>query len=93
MTVVEPVFSFDATTMKAVEPQTVVVRCRHRAVGEPHHLISGIGRRNVGRSILAAHKIAVCKKCHAEIHGHVLKIACGDARRYDARTVYYERVE
>lgn len=93
MTVVDPVFAFDARTMRAVEPQQVVVRCRHRAVGAPHHLIYGIGRRNVGRSILAAHKIAVCRKCHAEITGHVLKIACDDARRYDARTVYYERVE
>lgn len=54
-------------------------RCRRRAIGEPHHLIFGSGQRNVGRSILAAHKIATCRQCHTDIHGHVLEPSSQDA--------------
>jgi hypothetical protein len=66
-------------------------RCPFRA-SHTHHLISGIGRRNVGKSILAAHKLHVCERCHEEIHGHVLK-PVNDYEREDAATVRYERVE
>lgn len=66
-------------------------RCHRRAV-HIHHLISGLGRRNVGRSIMAAHKLHVCTLHHSEIHGHVLKPISEDTR-YRARTVCYERVE
>jgi hypothetical protein len=38
-----------------------------------HHLISGIGRRNMGRSILAEHKLCVCEICHHDIHAKVLQ--------------------
>lgn len=65
-------------------------RCARRAV-HIHHLISGIGRRNVGKSIEAAHKLHVCELHHEEIHGHVLK-PTDEATRYDAATVRYERV-
>lgn len=65
-------------------------RCARRA-SHIHHLISGIGRRNVGRSILAAHKLHVCDLGHSEIHGHVLK-PVNATEREDASTVKYERV-
>lgn len=63
----------------------------HRRAGHIHHLISGIGRRNVGKSIEADHKLHVCELHHEEIHGHVLK-PTDEATRYDAATVRYERV-
>jgi hypothetical protein len=40
---------------------------------ETHHLISGIGRRNKGRSILAEHKLRVCSEHHAEITANILQ--------------------
>ena len=68
----------------------IVCSCRQRAV-ENHHLISGIGRRNQGRSILAAHRLDVCKVCHAEITNHVL-VPVDGTKKHDAATVRYERV-
>ena len=65
--------------------------CRRRG-SHVHHLISGIGRRNVGKSIEAAHKLHVCDRCHEEIHGHVLK-PVNEYERHDASTVRYERVK
>jgi len=65
-------------------------RCPLRA-SHIHHLISGIGRRNVGKSIEAAHKLHVCDRCHEEIHGHVLK-PVNDYEKDAAATVRYERV-
>jgi hypothetical protein len=70
--------------------QKVTRRCPLRA-SHVHHLISGIGRRNVGKSIEAAHKIHVCEKCHELIHGHVLK-PINATEREAAATVRYERV-
>jgi hypothetical protein len=67
-----------------------VRRCSLRA-SQVHHLISGIGRRNVGKSIKAEHKLHVCDRCHEEIHGHVLK-PVNDYERESAATVRYERV-
>jgi hypothetical protein len=66
-------------------------RC-HRRAGHVHHLVSGIGRRNVGVSILAEHKLHVCDQHHEEIHGHVLK-PVNEQERYDAATVRYERIK
>ena len=66
------------------------VRCRQRAA-ENHHLIGGIGRRNQGRSILAKHRLDVCKVCHAEITNHVLRPVDG-TKKEDAATVRYERI-
>lgn len=68
----------------------VIGRCPLRA-SHIHHLISGIGRRNVGASIEAAHKLHVCDRCHAEIHGHVL-VPVNQTERESAATVRYERV-
>ena len=67
-----------------------VFRCHLRG-SQIHHLISGIGRRNVGRSIKAEHKLHTCDRCHEEIHGHVLK-PVNETERYDAATVRYVRV-
>jgi hypothetical protein len=64
-------------------------RCLLRA-SQVHHLISGIGRRNVGKSIEAAHKLHVCDRCHEEIHGHVLKPV---TQTDDATAIRYERVK
>jgi hypothetical protein len=64
------------------------LRCIHKAT-ENHHLIGGIGRRNKGKSILAAHRLEVCQWCHAEITGHVL-VPIGTGRE-EAQTVRFER--
>ena len=69
----------------------ITIRCQQRAV-ENHHLIGGIGRRNAGRSILAAHRLDVCKVCHAEITNHVLMPVDG-TQKEDAATVRYARVK
>ena len=65
-------------------------RCPLRA-SHVHHLISGIGRRNVGKSITADAKLHVCERCHSEIHGHVLK-PVNATEREAAATVKYERI-
>ena len=64
-------------------------RCHRWAVGEPHHLIYGSGRRNVGRSILAQWKLAVCRECHREIQQHILVPLDPQA---DALQVIYRRI-
>jgi hypothetical protein len=65
-------------------------RCIHRAT-ENHHLIGGIGRKNVGRSRLAEHRLHVCAYCHEEITAHVLVPCVDEAKREAAATVRYER--
>lgn len=65
-------------------------RCPRRAF-HPHHLISGIGRRNVGKSIKSEHKLHVCEACHDEIHGRVLKPE-NDVHRYEATKVRFIRI-
>jgi hypothetical protein len=40
---------------------------------ETHHLISGNGRRNRGKSILAEHKLRCCHTCHMQITSKVLQ--------------------
>lgn len=65
-------------------------RCARRS-SQNHHLLGGIGRRNKGRSLLAAHRIDVCDRCHAEITNHVLK-PVNQTLGEDAETVRYERV-
>lgn len=74
-----------------VAPNGFHWRCRRRGA-HIHHLISGMGRRNVGKSIKAEHKLHVCELHHEEIHGHVLK-PTSEETRYDAATVRYERVK
>lgn len=64
-------------------------RC-NRPVSENHHLIGGIGRRNKGRSILAAHRLDCCTQCHKDITGNVL-VPIDGTKKEDAATVRYER--
>jgi hypothetical protein len=64
------------------------VRCPNKDV-HTHHLLSGIGRRNIGRSVLAEYKIRVCEKCHADIHAKVLQPTTAE---HDAASVRYRRV-
>lgn len=47
-----------------------VKRCQRRAQHN-HHLISGSGRRNIGPSILAAHRLDCCSLCHQLIEAAV----------------------
>jgi hypothetical protein len=49
-----------------------LVRCKRKDT-QTHHLISGIGRRNKGKSILAEHKLRVCDQCHADLHAKILQ--------------------
>ena len=70
--------------------KAIIWRCPLRA-SHVHHLMGGIGRRNVGRSITAECKLHVCERCHEELHGHVLK-PTNYYEREDAASVRYERV-
>mgnify|MGYP001609687767 CR=1 FL=1 len=64
-------------------------QCAHTAT-EIHHLLGGRGRRNIGRSLLAAHKLHVCRACHGDITRHVLQ-ASGADRDRAASVVYIRR--
>jgi len=68
------------------------LRCVRRPAPGNHHLIGGIGRKNVGRSILAEYRLAVCAKCHEDITGHVLQPAGTKAQAERAATVIYQRI-
>lgn len=70
--------------------RTAFLHCARR-VSENHHLIGGIGRRNRGRSILAAHRLDVCQRCHEDITGNVLVPVDGTKKEH-AATVRYERI-
>lgn len=71
-------------------PFLPVARCVRPAC-EIHHLIGGSGRRNIGISMLAKHKLHVCATCHPLITGHVL-VPQNFSKRERASTVRYERV-
>lgn len=71
------------------ESTIVTKRCKGKAVHN-HHLIGGVGRRNVGPSILAEHRIDTCQKCHQDIEAEILVPADRD-KEQDAATVTYER--
>jgi hypothetical protein len=62
-----------------------------RVASENHHLKYGSGRRNVGTSALARHRLQVCQSCHREITGHVLVPCVEEALAECAATVRYER--
>lgn len=64
-------------------------RCDRR-VKENHHLKGGIGRRNRGASLLAAHRLDTCTRCHDDITGKVL-VPVDALKKEDAATVRYER--
>lgn len=63
------------------------VRCYRRA-SDIHHLKGGSGRRNRGESIKAIWKLHVCRRCHADIHAHVLVPVDPQAA---AATIVYQR--
>lgn len=73
-----------------IAPEMHFRRCSRRS-SQNHHLIGGIGRRNKGKSILAAHRLDTCDRCHEEITNHVLVPMDGTQREH-AATVKYERV-
>ncbi len=54
-------------------------RCPARAV-ELHHLLGGIGRRNVGESIAAQNRVHLCLQHHRDVHDHVLRLGWVDDR-------------
>lgn len=66
-------------------------RCNRRAQHN-HHLLGGIGRRNVGASILAEHRIDTCTECHQEIEAALLEPYSFDTA-FHAATVKYIRSE
>ncbi len=57
--------------LKPEQSQVIYRRCKNRA-SQNHHLLSGRGRRNVGASILAEHRLCVCQIHHAEITARIL---------------------
>lgn len=68
-------------------PASYAERCPNKDT-ETHHLIGGIGRRNKGKSILAAYKLRVCKRCHADITANILRPTTAE---HDAQTVSFWR--
>lgn len=67
----------------------VTKRCKRKVVHN-HHLIGGNGKRNIGPSILAEHRLDTCQRCHQDIEAELLVPADRD-KREDAATVTYER--
>ena len=61
-------------------------RCTRRAT-EVHHLIGGSGRRGVGLSALASHKIHLCGTDHAWCHAHGRLLAFDDADPFGTLSV------
>jgi hypothetical protein len=64
-------------------------RCKGRVVHN-HHLIGGLGKRNVGISLFSEHRIDTCQKCHQDIEAEILQPAKVDDC-FDAATVTYVR--
>lgn len=71
--------------------QGVFQRCHRFAMPGVHHLICGWGKRNRGVSIKAEHKLAICQKCHRDIHDKILVPIGSEADRTTAATVRYQR--
>ena len=67
-----------------------VERCK-RPAKHNHHLIGGVGRRNVGESLKAAHRLDVCPDHHREIEDAILQPYRIDEMQ-DAATVRYIQV-
>lgn len=78
-------------THKPEQSALIQKRCT-RAANQNHHLLGGVGRRNIGASILAQHRIDTCRSCHEEITHEVLQAYVFD-EQYDAATVRYIRKE
>ena len=67
-----------------------VQRCK-RPARHNHHLIGGVGRRNVGDSMKAAHRLDVCPDHHREIEDAIIEPYRED-EKLDAATVRYIEV-
>ena len=68
----------------------VTKRCK-RSARHNHHLLGGVGRRNVGASLLAAHRLDVCPDHHREIEDGIVEPYVFD-EAHDAATVKYIQV-
>lgn len=85
----------EVITKRLTDPFWIVAVIEHRCArrsSQNHHLIGGSGRRNTGKSILAAHRLDCCDRCHQEITNHVL-VPVDGLLKEDAATVRYERVQ
>lgn len=77
-------------THRPEESAIITKRCKQSA-RHNHHLIGGIGRRNVGESLLAAHRLDVCADHHREIEDAIIEPYRID-EAHDAATVKYIEV-
>lgn len=68
----------------------VIRRCKGRVVHN-HHLIGGNGKRNVGVSILAEHRLDCCLRCHQDIEAGILVPADRDCAELAAKVIYERR--
>jgi len=68
--------------------EMTVFRCK-RAARQNHHLLGGVGQRNRGVSILAAHRLDVCPLHHAEITNRVIRPTDPDKARHAATVTYW----
>jgi hypothetical protein len=66
-------------------------RCKGRAT-QNHHLLGGIGRRNIGPSIKAEHRLDTCDDCHAWIE-HCIYEPYREDEKLLAATVRYIEVQ
>ena len=73
------------------ESSAIIVRRCKRAARHNHHLLGGVGRRNVGASLKAAYRLDVCPDCHREIEDAILEPYRVD-EQFDAATVRYIEV-
>ena len=78
-------------THKSEESAIEQKRCKRKATTN-HHLLGGIGRRNIGASILAAHRIDMCGECHNAIDISAIYEPYVFDEAYDAATVRYIEV-
>ena len=70
------------------EASEIVTKRCNRSARHNHHLLAGIGRRNVGASLLAAHRLDVCPDHHREIEDGILEPYVFD-EAHEAATVKY----
>lgn len=78
-------------TPKPEQSLIETVRCKGKAVHN-HHLISGTGKRNVGRSIMSRHRLDMCAVHHQELHANVIVIDNLD-HKDDALKVRFRKVQ
>ena len=77
-------------THKPEQSAIITKRC-NRAARHNHHLLGGVGRRNVGDSLKASHRLDVCPDHHREIEDGILEPYVLDEAQ-EAATVKYIQV-